>query len=71
MPLLSLKLMNLKEMLDSDLLGDDPIIVLVHVLEELLQRGLLTHELLEAQSPIKVTVHPREELCDLLPVIFT
>ena len=52
-----------------DLFGDDPIIVLVHVLEELLQRGLLAHKLLEAQPPVKVTIHAGEELCDLLSAI--
>ena len=53
-----------------DLLGDHPIPILVHVLEELLQRGLLPHKLLKAQPPIKITIHPREELCNLLPAMF-
>lgn len=54
---------------DPDLLGDHPVPILVHVLEELLQSCLLAHELFKAQSPIKVAIHPRKEICDLLPAM--
>ena len=51
------------------LLGDGSVPVDVHGPEEALQRSLLTHELLERELPVKISIHPIEEFCHFLPVI--
>ena len=51
------------------LLGDGSVPVDVHGPEEALQRCLLTHELLERELPVKISIHPIEEFCHFLPVI--
>ena len=49
------------------LLAHGSVPILVHVLEDLLQRSLLAHELAEGKTTIKVPVHSVEELRHLLP----
>ena len=52
---------------DTDRLGDGAVSVLVHVLEDLLERSLLPHELPEGQAAVKVTIHPLEEVLNFRP----
>ena len=54
-------------LLNTDLFADGAVSILVHVLEDLLQRSLLAHELSEGQTTIKVPVHPLKEIRDLIP----
>ena len=52
---------------DINLFGDNPVVILVHVFEKFFKRGLLPHELLEAQLTVVILVHCGEELFHLLP----
>ena len=49
------------------LLGNESITIFVHIFEQFLYWWFLTHELFEAQSTVKISIHPREEILDLLP----
>ena len=51
----------------ANLLAHTPVPVLVHVLEDLLQRSLLAHELAEGKTTIKISIHPIKELGHLRP----
>ena len=53
----------------TNLFSHQPIPILVHVLEQLFYCGLLPHELLKAQPPIKISVHGVKELLNLLPAM--
>ena len=53
--------------LGTDLLADRAVSVLVHVLEDLLQRSLLAHKLSEGKTTIKVTIHSVEKIRHLSP----
>ena len=49
------------------LLGDGPISILIHVLENFLQWSLLPHELPERKTTIVVTIHAIKELGNFVP----
>ena len=51
----------------ANLLAHTPVPILVHVLEDLLQRSLLAHELAEGKTTIKISIHPIKELGHLRP----
>ena len=51
-----------------DLFANRAVAILVHVLEDFLQRRLLPHELAVGKTTIIVTIHTIEELRHLFPV---
>ena len=49
-----------------DLFGNLSVLVPVHVLEEFLHGGFLSHELLEGEVAVEIAISGSEEIVDLL-----